>query len=368
MHLSQACPSNYIQEQGILRDSGGWVRKFGAKPLIITGKTAWSKVGNLVKISFEEEELDVELIYHSGDCTYEEVDRIVSLVSETVDLIIGVGGGQCMDTSKLVAEKLNLPIVTISTLASTCAAVSTFSIMYTPEHIFVDVVKLKVCPVLTLVDPDVIRDAPLKYLISGVGDTIVKWYEAEPINRGKVVNAKIKTGMKLAELTKEILFEHGEQAIKEQKECKTGDALRQVIDTNILISGLVGGIGQESCKSSGAHAINYGMTNIKAMKHVTHGEIVAYGLLTQVALEGFFEEVNLLMDYYLKIGLPICLSDLTNETITNEELKIAAAIATGRPTIHLLHTDITEEKVYETLIKIDEIGRRKKEHLLEITK
>ena len=358
MFKSKAYPTNYIQAQGVLRETGGWIKKFGCSPLIIAGPTAWSKAGSQIEKSLQLSSLELQLEFFQGHCSDEEVDRLLSKVPASIDVVVGVGGGQCLDASKMVANRLNLPVMTVATLASTCAASSPVSAVYTPEHVFVRVEHYDRCPVAALVDPDIIRDAPTRYLTAGIGDTLAKWYEAFPINEGIFQDAKTKAGLKIAELARDLLIEYSVQAIKDCQSGITSQALCQVIDTNILLGGLVGGIGSDTCRSSGAHSIHYGMTCIPEMHEVYHGELVAFGILCQLHLEEKpNDEITKLMEFFRKIHLPISLFDLNLKQIREQDLRAAAKKACDpNRLIHLLPFPINENKVYESIVKTHELG------------
>lgn len=358
MFVAKAYPSNYVQEKGILLQTAEWIKKFGTTPFFISGPTAWSKAGTQILQSANEDQLDYYLEFFEGHCSDQELNRLLPKVPSSVDIIVGVGGGQCMDIAKLVANRLKLPVINISTLASTCAASAAQSLVYTPEHVFMRAEQFDHCPVAVLVDPDIIRDAPPRYLAAGIGDTLVKWYEAMPINKDKVQNAKTKAGLKMAELVRDLLFEYSEEALLACEEGETNEALLQVIDSNILLGGLVGGLGRHTCASSGAHSIHYGMTVIPDMHEAYHGELVAYGLLCQFKLEGKSEqEIVEFIKFYQKINLPISLFDLGMKDIREEDLRYAAekSCAPGR-TIHNLPFEIHVEAVYESIIAIHELG------------
>ncbi|MGO4886661.1 iron-containing alcohol dehydrogenase family protein [Anaerobacillus sp. MEB173] len=364
MHIAKTYPSNYIQEQGILRKTGEWIKKFGTTPFIVAGPTAWSKACAKVTESLHESALDYTLEYFEGHCSEEELQRILPKVPSHVDIIVGVGGGQCLDMAKLVATRLQLPVINVATLASTCAASAAQSILYTPDHVFVRVESFDHSPAAVLVDPDIIRNAPVRYLTAGIGDTIVKWYEAIPLNEGKYQNAMTKAGLKMAELVRDLLFEFSEQAIQDCEQGKTSESLRQVIDANILLSGLVGGLGRHTCASSGAHAIHYGMTVIPDMKGAFHGELVAYGLLCQFKLEGKSDqEIVDFMRFYQKINLPISLRDMGLTELREEELRLAAKKACApERTIHNLQFEILEENVYQSIVDVHQLGESMKKN------
>ncbi|MCF8566843.1 iron-containing alcohol dehydrogenase family protein [Alicyclobacillus tolerans] len=358
MHVAKAYPTNYVQEDGILANTADWIRKFGTVPFFVAGPTAWSKAGPQISQSLHENGLGFHLELFAGHCSDQELERLLPKVPPSVDIIVGVGGGQCMDTAKLLANRLKLPVLNVSTLASTCAASAAQSIIYTPEHVFVRTEQFDAAPVAVLVEPAVIRDAPVRYLTAGIADTFVKWYEAMPLNAGKAMNAKTKAGLKMAELIRDLLFEYSDQAIVDCEKGETSEALRQVIDANILLSGLVGGLGRHTCASSGAHSIHYGMTVIPEMHHALHGELVGYGLLCQFKLEGKSDsEIVDFMKFYQKINLPISLFDLGMTDIREDVLHQAAhhACAPGR-SIHNLPFPVSEENVYQAILDTHRLG------------
>lgn len=359
MFRSMAYPTNYIQEPGVLKECGFWIKKFGSRPLIVAGPTAWSKAGEQIALSLKEAEVDYQIEFFAGHCSDEELERLQSKADPNIDIIIGVGGGQCLDTAKLMGIILNLPIVTVSTLASTCAATTPLSVVYTPDHEFVRTEYYDRCPILTLVDPNIILKAPVRYLVSGIADTLVKWYEAFPINQGKFQNTKTKAGLKIAELARDLLFESSEQAIHECQTGQLGHALREVIDTNILLGGLVGGLGSDTCRASGAHPIHYGMTLIPEMKHAYHGELVAFGLLCQLTLEGKTEEeITNLMGFYQRINLPINLFELKMTEVREADLDRAAKKVYDQEEIHFLPVTISEEMIKKAIIKTHQLGEK----------
>lgn len=362
MLVSMAYPTVYIQEPGILMQAAAWIRKYGSRPLIIAGRTAWSKAGSQLEASLRDAGMAFDLHYFNGECTYEEAKRLQSLAGDSNDLVIGVGGGKCLDTAKLTADRLGLNIVTISTLASTCAATTPLSVLYDEKHQFITNEYYDRCPIVTLVDPNIVAEGPVRYLIAGIGDTLAKWYEAYPLNEGKFLNAKTRMGLQTAQLARELLVEFSEQAIRESRNREVGAAIRQVIDANILLAGLVGGIGENTCRWSGAHSFYNGMTSIKGIHRTYHGEIVAYGILCQLALEGkSAEEMTALMSFFRKIELPVSLTDLRIDEIDEEEIRHSARLVCDpKNHIHLLPVTVNEETVFQAIMETHKLGEKVK--------
>jgi glycerol dehydrogenase len=115
-----AC-KQYIQREGILAESGNLLKNFGQRPMVLGDELVLS----IVRPTLEEKMIAVGLspsfVLFGDECSWKEISRLAEIVrQENLDLIAGTGGGKALDTSRLVAEKLKLPLVTIPTSAATC--------------------------------------------------------------------------------------------------------------------------------------------------------------------------------------------------------------------------------------------------------
>lgn len=120
---------------------------------------------------------DNPLVYFKGNCTFEEIDRLCDILAP-YDSIIAFGGGQLMDTVKVVSDKLNIFLINIQTLPSNCAALTSKSIIYASSTHEKVANKREQKPVdMVLIEPELLRRAPKAYIISGIGDTLAKYYE-----------------------------------------------------------------------------------------------------------------------------------------------------------------------------------------------
>jgi glycerol dehydrogenase-like iron-containing ADH family enzyme len=355
--VSMAYPTVYMQETDLLQQCGSIIHRFGKRLFVISGKTAWEKAGASLSQALQDSSIHYTLEFFRGTCTYEEARRLQSLIPEGTDLIVAVGGGQCMDTVKLMAVRTKIPVATVPTLASTCAATTPLSVMYDEQHKFVDVEYYDQCPALTLVDTRIISNAPPQYLVAGIGDTLAKWYEAYPINAGKKWDARTRLALHIAELAKDMLFEFGEQAIAENRAGEPGESLRQIVDVNLLYAGLVGGIGHYTCRGSGAHSFHNGLTSLEGIGHSLHGEIVAFCILCQLMLEQKPDEIEHLADFYIRVGLPLSLHDLHVQQIHRDELMQSVRLTCDlKQDIHHLPFPIIEEEVFEAIMKTHDWG------------
>src|SRR5690606_25096017 len=69
--------------------------------------------------------------YH-GECSKSEIERMAQIaIDQRCEVIIGLGGGKIMDLAKAAAAKNHMRVVLLPTLASTCAAWTPLSVIYT---------------------------------------------------------------------------------------------------------------------------------------------------------------------------------------------------------------------------------------------
>jgi glycerol dehydrogenase len=356
VHFVQGTPNAYIQKPGIVRRAGEWISKYGKSVFIVTGKKSWDSCGKAILESLDESGIEYEVHTYRGECTYEEVSRLKDQVPIGIELICGVGGGKVMDTAKALANQLNKPFIAIPTIAATCAAVANLSIMYTEDGVYINFPVYVRGTQLCLADTEVIAKAPVRYLVAGIADTLAKWIEAPISAKGKSHNTPTVAGLQMAKLCYDTLMEYSEQAVEDAKNHLPSEALQHVIDSNILISGMVAGLGEDNCRSAAAHAIHNGLTVIPETHHAYHGEKVAYGILVQLVLEQRpHTEIDELLDFYKKIGLPFQLKQLgIKRELTVDELKEIARISLlPESTMGNMNFAITSDMVVQAIKEVE---------------
>lgn len=85
-----------------------------------------------------------------------------------------------------------------------------------------------------------------------------------------------------------------------------------------------------------AHSVHNGLTSLEGTHHYWHGEKVAFGVISMLMLEDRpCEVVEEVVDFCLKIGLPVCLEDIGVGDASREELeRVAEASCAEGETIH----------------------------------
>ena len=260
------------------------------------------------------------LVHYGNECCHSIVNSTLdNLNDNTYDLILGIGGGKSIDASKVMMDKLNIPLFTIPTIASTCAAVSYISVMYEENHVFQELYFLKRPPHKTFINLETLIAAPKKYLWAGIGDTLAKYYEMNLKARGKRLNFNTTMGEKLSHLCKETMLNYGKHALSTSI---VDVDFKEVAGVILVTTGIVSNLIDFKYNGALAHAIFDALTKIKRVEEEhLHGELVAFGILIQLQLEGNHEELNNLLNFYKEINLPTTLKEIVvkNEYLEKKE-------------------------------------------------
>jgi glycerol dehydrogenase-like iron-containing ADH family enzyme len=344
-------PAKVIRGAGALTNCGEAISRKGTRPLILAGDRTLALIQTHLQPILQQ--LQVAQASYGADCCEASLSLLKQKATlHQADVIIGVGGGKALDTAKLIAHQLHLPVVTIPTSGATCAAWTALSNVYSETGAFLYDVTLSQCPDLLILDYDLIETAPQRTLVAGIGDAIAKWYEAS-VSSGHSEQTLIISAVQQARILRDILFQKSAAALQ----TPGSDIWREVVDATVLLAGVIGGIGGAQCRTVAAHAVHNGLTHI--CKHDSiHGEKVAYGILVQLRLEEMVQGNQLaaaarqqLLKFYTEIGLPQKLSDLGLGNITLGELQTAAEIATSpNSDIHRLPFKVVSEQLMAAMV------------------
>ena len=274
-------------------------------------------------------------------------------------VIVGIGGGKTLDTAKAVAYYTQSPVIIVPTMASTDAPCSALSVIYTQKGEFSEYLFLKSNPDMVIMDTDIIKNAPSRLLVSGMGDALATYFEARATansNSNSIAGGKAtKTAIALAKLCYETLLEDGYKAKQAVENHVCTKAVENIIEANTLLSG----VGFESGGLAAAHAIHNGLTAIEQTHKYFHGEKVAFGTLVQLVLENeSMEEINKVLEFCESVGLPITLSDIGISEIKEEEIMNVAKLSCDvNETIHNMPFDVDCEQVYAAILAADSLGK-----------
>jgi glycerol dehydrogenase len=289
------------------------------------------------------------------ECSLAEVARVADIGRfDNVDVIVGTGGGKAIDTARAVAGRLDLPLVTLPTSAATCSAASTVSVIY-ENGIRTDTIYGKAAEIV-LVDSAIVAAAPSRLLAAGMGDTLATWYEGKPTyDRTPDPSPSLQAALAISTQVKETIFDCGLEAKQDVDAGKNSPAVEKMVEANILMAGIIGGIGGSKFRVALAHGLLYGMTVLPQVHHHLHGAVVSYGLVVQSCLEKNEEELGRLIPFFSKLGLPVTLAELgihsMEEALFREGLRRTCAKGGSA---HNLNLPVDEKSLLRAIQEVEE--------------
>lgn len=356
-------PSKYVQGSGAIQEIGRYASVLGSKALVIGGKRALAATQEATESSLGKAGMSIVVERFRGECSQAEIKRMTGVAkNNSVDLIIAVGGGKAIDTGNAVACDLKLPLVVVPTIAATDAPCSALSVIYTDDGVFESLKVTPNNPNCVLVDTDIIANAPVDTLVSGMGDALATFWEADSCYKSQKPNPltggtpPTEAAYMLSRLCYDTLLGWGVEAKLSAEKKVVTPALEKVVEANILLSGL----GFESGGVAGAHSVCIGLDVLPAARGKYHGEKVAFGILVQLVMEGRTkEEINEVVNFCKSVGLPTNLTALGVIAPSEEDImKVAEAATAEWQTIHSTWFPVTAKMVYAAIWTANAIGSR----------
>jgi glycerol dehydrogenase len=356
-------PDAYVQGRNLFENISEYTADLGDSALLIADDVVLDIVGDQVLTDLDAAGVEASSVEFGGECSRPEIDRVTTEAEDAnADYIIAAGGGKALDTAKIVADALDIGMVSAPTIASTDAPTSSVAVVYTEHGEFQDVEQVPFNPDLVLVDTEVIAQAPVRFFRSGMGDAMATWFEAracyEQGSHNEFGGLSTRSAQELANLCYNILREHGESAVEAVKRDAVSESVDAVVEANTLLSGL----GFESGGLAAAHSIHNGLTVLEDTHDATHGEKVNFGTLTHLVLEerddAFLRDF---VEFSSTVGLPVTLAELGLEDPTREELdRVAEAALSTEPFVETIHRafDLEPPEVRDAILTADAIGER----------
>lgn len=356
-------PSRYVQGRDATASLGHHLQHLGlAGPaLVIAGATVQRQLTPTWETTFAEAGIHHTVRTFGGECTQAEIDAGVGDARDRgATVIIGAGGGKCLDTARAVAAALDLPVVNCPTLASSDAPCSALSVVYTEDGVVDRYLFYPRNPDLVLVDSSVVAAAPARFLVGGMGDALATWFEARTVIEAHGANqlggGTTLTAGALARLCYETLLADGVAARSSVEAGAVTPALERIIEANTLLSGL----GFESGGLAIAHSVHNGLTAVDGTHEYLHGEKVAFGLLVQLLVEGRPEaEIDQVVAFSRSVGLPVTLAEVG---LIDPAPEVVTAIATRSvaegETAHHEPFPVTADLIADGILAADARGRR----------
>lgn len=298
----------YRVGNGVVAQSADAFRELGTRALIIGGKTAFEAALNQVQTACAQAGVEiVSTEWYGGECTHAHMDRLAAIGrAGKADLVVGIGGGKALDTAKGCADQLNVPIITVPTIAATCAAVTSLSVVYDDEGVYIESMLEKRPAACALIDPDIIAHAPSCYLRAGMGDAMAKHVESMMASRGRTLTHTCTLAVTIGQTAFYPILQYGVQAMQDVDNHIASEALKQVILSNIISTGLTSILIEDVYNGAVAHATFYALTHVPGFeKNNLHGDAVGFGILVQQMMEGKMDSFRELRAFAAAVGLPL---------------------------------------------------------------
>lgn len=352
-------PQRYIQGEGVLDHTGKYLSLLNANRAgVLVSKRGQQADGARVIDSLKNAGIEPVICIFNGECSHEEIDlHVDSLRSESLDCLIAVGGGKCVDAGKCIAHRLDIPIVIVPTLASNDAPTSAVAVLYSPQGVFTGAEFFPQNPAIVIVDTGVVANASERYLVAGMGDAMATWYEARvclqnPKARTTIGARPTLASYALGEICAHTLFEEGESAAEAVVANRVDESLEKVVEANTLLSGM----GFESGGLAVAHGVAQSYTVVPVVHdNYLHGEMVAMGTLTQLMMESQ-DEARRVAEFFARVGLPIHLGQISLDANDTSALDAVVEATMAYPTIYNMPMSMTPDYVRASIIGAHELG------------
>ena len=321
--LNISTPKYYISEPGAINSLGRVVREIiefqrnsrkeipadrVKKVFIVASPTAWSKAGDSILTQLQAEEIEYRRAEFKGYPSERQARAYAAEAGEyDAEILIAVGGGRTMDVTKAAGTFSGLPVVTVPTIAATCAAWAAVSILYTDEGDFDKPLPNPVSPKGIIADTDIIAAAPSRYIKAGIADTLAKWYE--PVY-GSKESYTTKISQHGAKLAYDVIVEKSVKVLENLDKGIADEDTVKIIDAIIYLAGFVGSFIGERAFGGFAHPFYHSSRRIPSTRKTLHGELVAFGMVAQLIFEKRDDELDGLTDILGKLDSLHTLEDI----------------------------------------------------------
>lgn len=276
--------------------------------------------------------------YEVGGGTIDDAIKLAdAMKSGRYDAVVGLGGGKIIDCAKFAAARIGLPLVAVATNLShdgLCSPVATLDNDAGRGSYGVP------NPIAVVIDLDVIREAPPRFVRSGIGDAISNVSAVRDWELGHEVRGEDIDGLAAA-----IARQAGE-AVLRHPGAVGDDSFLQVLAEGLVLTGIAMSVSGDSRPASGAcHEINHAFDLLYPKRAASHGEQCGLGAAFATHLRGDKETAGLMIEALRRHELPVLPADIG---FSDEEfvrvVEYAPQTRPGRYTI-LEHLDLSADQI-----------------------
>lgn len=328
---------------------------YGSRALLIGGSKAMAAAAPALDQALEGSGLEIVAREVFGtDCTVSRMETLAALAKECgAQMIFGMGGGKALDTAKGAAWRAGLPVFTFPTIAATCAGTTALSVVYREDGSFDHFDYFDRPAIHCFIHTGVIAAAPACYLRAGMGDTLGKYYECQFSSRGESLPHSSALARSISEMCCFPLLEHGAAALADCRAKRATPALEEAVLANVVSTGLVSLLVDENYNGAVAHSVYYGLVLLPGFEAAyLHGDVVAYGVLVQLALDHQTEEMQKIRRLMDDLGIPATLKEM-HVPLDRAVLEPVLVEAVHSPDMDHIPYPVTEDMLFEAMQRVE---------------
>ena len=334
-------PSILEVGKGNIYNIGALIKKSGLKKISICfGDGIQELFGEIIEKSLRDSKIDIVNIETIFNINFEEISTKAFELPNDVDGLIGVGGGKAIDAVKYMSFLKKIPFISIPTSTSNDGfASSGASLLVNGKRMSLPAKT----PYGIIVDIDVIKGAPEKFIYSGIGDLVSNitalydWkFEEE---NGRVIVDDFATMISKKAVNSFVRTEF--------KDIKDDLFLKELVDS-LTLNGISMEIAGDSSPASGSeHLISHALDKFLD-KPELHG--VQVGIATYIMAKVQNHRIERITNILNKTGFFEYVKTLK---LSKEDFKkaidIAPAIKSSRYTyIHVKENQELAKKIVDT--------------------
>ncbi|MFJ4770000.1 iron-containing alcohol dehydrogenase family protein [Streptomyces uncialis] len=273
-----------------------------------------------------------------GGGTLDDAIKLADAIKKgRYDAVVGLGGGKIIDCAKFAAARVGLPLVAVATNLAhdgLCSPVATLDNDAGRGSYGVP------NPIAVVIDLDVVRQAPARFVRSGIGDAVS--------NISCVADWELahrQTGESIDGLAAAMARQAGEAVLRHPGSVGD-DAFLQVLAEGLVLTGISMSVAGDSRPASGAcHEINHAFDLLFPKRAASHGEQVGLGAAFAMHLRGAHDESRYMAEVLRRHELPVLPTEI-GFTVDEFVQVVAFAPQTrpGRFTI-LEHLDLNTDQI-----------------------
>lgn len=306
----------YIQENGAAARLADEVKLLHCKkPFIIHGKTAMELASDKIRSSLSACDMDACYYEYTDFCNPAICERIVASEEfQTCDCVVGVGGGNVCDASKLVAAMADRPIITVPTSSATCAAYTPLSVMYNDQYQTIGS-RHHIREVnAVLVDMEILCRQPVRLLVSGIYDSLAKLIETKQrllCLEKEDIDIGLRSSYVLSSFIYKELLDNLAEAVSDTANGRNTKVVYDVVYVLIAVTGVISAFARGSNQCAIAHKVYETARFVypNEAHDKLHGELVGIGLIPQLIYNGEPEAAEEFKKQMKALGMPVTLGE-----------------------------------------------------------